>query len=167
MPRRHAGRGIPRRAEAGGTARRSVPQQVAPIKAAFRPPPNAHAIRPVRPGPAACRGFTLVEVVVALGIVAVALLAGLQATSGLLRHADRQVDVVLAQLCADNEQARLRLANQLPGLGTSSHACEQAGAVYTSEITVSTTPNPGFRRIDVRVLHEQRPVLQLSSVLGR
>ena len=45
-------------------------------------------------------GFTLVEVLVALGIVAIALTAGLQASSALTRHPNRQSDMLLAQLCA-------------------------------------------------------------------
>src|SRR5690606_33722314 len=59
-------------------------------------------------------GFTLVEVLVALAIVAIALMAGLQATSALTRSAARQTDVVLAHLCAENELVRVRLARQMP-----------------------------------------------------
>jgi hypothetical protein len=33
-------------------------------------------------------------------------------------------------------------------------------------VTIQATPNPNFRRVDVRVLREDRPVLQLSSVVG-
>ena len=44
------------------------------------------------------RGFTLVEVLVALGIVAIALVAGTQASSALLRNAGRQSDVLLGQI---------------------------------------------------------------------
>ena len=62
------------------------------------------------------RGFTLVEVLVALGIVAIALTAGLQASAALTRHAGRQSDMLLAQICAENELVRLRLARQLPGV---------------------------------------------------
>lgn len=112
------------------------------------------------------RGFTLVEVLVALGIVAIALLAGIQATSALTRNAERQSEVLLAQICAENEQVRIRLARQMPGLGTAVVECEQAGQLYLSEVTIQATPNPNFRRVDVRVLREERPVLQLSSVVG-
>lgn len=49
------------------------------------------------------RGFTLIEVLVALGIVGIALMAGLQATSALTLNAERQSEVLLAQLCAQNE----------------------------------------------------------------
>jgi general secretion pathway protein I len=112
------------------------------------------------------RGFTLVEVLVALGIVAIALLAGIQATSALARNAERQSDVLLAQLCAENEQVKYRLARQMPGLGINTVECQQAGQVYLSEVHVQATPNPNFRRIDVRVLRGEQPVLQLSSVVG-
>ena len=114
----------------------------------------------------ASKGFTLVEVLVALGIVAIALMAGSQATSALTGNAMRQTDVVLAQLCAENEQVKIRLARQMPGLGTTSVVCEQAGRSFTSLVTVQATPNPNFRRIDVQVLSDEQPVLQLSSVAG-
>ena len=44
------------------------------------------------------RGFTLIEVLVALGIVAIALMAGLKATAALSRNADRQTLALLAQI---------------------------------------------------------------------
>ena len=59
------------------------------------------------------RGFTLVEVLVALGIVAVTLTAGLQATAALTRQAQRQSDRLLAQTCAENELIKVRLTKQL------------------------------------------------------
>ena len=43
------------------------------------------------------RGFTLIEVLVALAIVAVTLIAGLQATSSMTRNTSRQTERVLAQ----------------------------------------------------------------------
>jgi len=43
------------------------------------------------------RGFTLIEVLVALGITAVALMAGLQATGALSRNAERQTLSMLGQ----------------------------------------------------------------------
>lgn len=113
------------------------------------------------------RGFTLVEVLVALGIVAIALVAGLQASAALTNNARRQSDVLLAQVCAENELGRLRLARQMPGVGDSEAACEQAGQVFTVRLKVAPTPNPSFRRIDAHVFTEAGPVLRLSTVLGR
>ncbi|MGE8374617.1 MAG: type II secretion system minor pseudopilin GspI [Diaphorobacter nitroreducens] len=115
----------------------------------------------------AARGFTLVEVLVALGIVAIALMAGLQATSALTRNATRQTDVVLAHLCAENELSRVRLSSQMPSIGDTRVACEQAGRRYDVAVTVSPTPNPQFRRVDTQVFEAAFPVLRLSTIVGR
>ena len=112
-------------------------------------------------------GFTLVEVLVALGIVAIALLAGLQATAALTRHAQRQSDMLLGQTCAENELVKLRLARQLPDVGDSSIVCEQAGEVFSVALAVRPTPNFNFRRVDAQVFKGDESVLRLSTVAGR
>lgn len=113
------------------------------------------------------RGFTLIEVLVALAIVAIALLAGLQATSALTRNAQRQADVLLAHLCAENEMVKVRLSRQMPAIGDSQQACEQAGRALQVSVVVRPTPNPTFRRVDAQVLTEGNPVLRLSTIVGR
>lgn len=112
-------------------------------------------------------GFTLIEVLVALGIVAVALLAGLQATGALGRNAERQTLAMLGQICAENELVRLRLLRQLPGTGAQQSECVQAGQSLQVELRVQSTPNPNFNRVDARVLQQGESVLQLSTVMGR
>lgn len=113
------------------------------------------------------RGFTLVEVLVALAIVAISLMAGLQATAALTRHAQRQSDILLAQICAENELIKTRLSRQMPGVGDSSVTCEQAGRVLTVVLAVRPTPNPNFRRVDAQVLDGEASVLRFSTVVGR
>jgi general secretion pathway protein I len=113
------------------------------------------------------RGFTLIEVLVALAIVAIALIAGGRAVGTLTRDAQRQSDMLLAHLCAENELIKARLAKQMPGVGTSTVECEQAGQRFTVAVAVLPTPNPNFRRIDAQVLREDTPILRLSTVLGR
>lgn len=113
-------------------------------------------------------GFTLIEVMVALAIVAIALAAGTQATSALTRNAQRQSDLVLAQLCAENELARVRLTPQMPPVGDSGQTCVQANTVFNVTVSTTATLNPNFRRVDVQVRDDaQRPVLRLSTVVGR
>jgi len=75
----------------------------------------------------ASQGFTLIEVLVALGIVAIALMAGMRSTDALSRNASRQSTQWLAQICAENEFSRLRLSRQVPPVGESSANCLQAG----------------------------------------
>lgn len=113
------------------------------------------------------RGFTLIEVLVALSIVAVTLIAGFQATSALDRTALRQADLLLANLCAENELIKARLSRQMPGIGDSSVACEQGERTLTVKLKVRPTPNPSFSRVDAQVLDDTQPILQLSTVLGR
>jgi general secretion pathway protein I len=113
------------------------------------------------------RGFTLVEVLVALAIVAIALTAGLQASAALTRNAQRQSDLLLAQTCAENELIRVRLAKQMPGVGDTNIACEQAGQVFTVALAVRPTPNPNFLRVDAQVLSGEVSILRLSTVVGR
>ena len=112
-------------------------------------------------------GFTLVEVLVALGIVAIALLAGSQATSALVRNSERQTDVTLAHICAENALAAVRLSRQMPAIGDSHAACAEAGREYQVSLQVTPTPNPQFRRVDARVTAGENPVLRLSTIVGR
>jgi len=116
---------------------------------------------------AQARGFTLVEVLVALGITAIALAAGLKASAALTTNAMRQSDVLLAHICAENELTRVRLAKQMPGIGQTEIPCEQAGRAYAVRLNVQPTPNPSFRRVDAQVLESGTPVLRLSTVVGR
>lgn len=119
----------------------------------------------------ASAGFTLIEVLVALGIVAIALMTGLRATDSLSRNASRQSAQWLAQICAENEFARLRLSRQVPPIGESNTPCTQAGMNLQVNLSVQVTPNPNFRRIDARVVQIEAqgstPLLQLSTVMGR
>ncbi len=113
------------------------------------------------------RGFTLIEVLVALGITALALMAGLKATGSLSRNAERQTVSMLGQICAENELIALRLRRQLPDTGNTSVQCTQAGRQLQVDVSVRPTPNPNFRRVDARVLDQGDYVLQLSTVMGR
>ena len=110
-------------------------------------------------------GFTLIEVLVALAIVAIALLAGLQATTALTNNAMRQSNVLLAHVCAENELVRIRLMNQLPDIGDKTSLCEQAGRILQVTLSVQPTPNQKFRRVDARISDASTPVLRLSTVV--
>ena len=121
---------------------------------------------PVRAGHAF--GFTLVEVLVALAITAMALAAGLKAAGALTDNAQRLGDVIAAHWCADNALVGLRLAQQFPGTGDTDFACEQLGRQYRGLLRTQATPNPNFRRIDAVVMDSQAHVLAtISTVLGR
>lgn len=127
-------------------------------------------------GPAQA-GFTLIEVLVALSITGTALLAGLQGARALERLAERQTDQWLAQLCARNALTRLRLHALYPPTGENDSQCEQMGQAYAVHLTISPTPNPSFRAVQVRVFKPQpadgatagapTSLLHLSTLVGR
>jgi general secretion pathway protein I len=118
--------------------------------------------------PPGSRGLTLIEVLVALAVVAVTLAAGLKAAGALASNTDRFADVVAAQWCADNQLTALKLSRQFPAVGDGDFACEQAGRSYPGKMIVRPTPNPNFRRVDTRIGNEAgHTLLTQSTVLPR
>ncbi len=85
------------------------------------------------------RGLTLIEVLVALAIVAMALMTGLKVSGALVNNAQRQTDALLAQLCADNALLQLRLSQQMPNVGDSRVMCQQASHIFEVALSVRTT----------------------------
>lgn len=114
------------------------------------------------------RGFTLIEVLVALSIIAVTLAAGMRAASAVTDNAQRLADVMSAQWCADNQLTALRLARQFPGVGDTTFECEQLGRTYKGSVITRPTPNPNFRRIEAVIADEGgRSLITVSTVVGR
>ena len=111
-------------------------------------------------------GFTLIEVLVALVIVAVTLAAGIKAAGALLNNAQRLAEISEAQWCADNQLTGLKLARVFPDVGESNFSCEQLGHAYAGTLKVAPTPNPNFRRVEARMANGAgEPLLTLSAIL--
>lgn len=113
-------------------------------------------------------GFTLVESLVALSILAITLAAGTKAAGALVLNAQRQTQMTAAQWCADNQLTALRLSRAFPGVGESEFTCDQLGRRYRGQVRAQATPNPNFRRIDVQVFGEDGyGLLTVSTVVSR
>lgn len=96
-------------------------------------------------------GFTMIEVLVALAIIAVALAASLRAVGSL---ATGEADLhrrLLAGWSADNELAQLRLSRAFPDIGSRTFDCSQGNLKLVCTQRVSATPNPIFRRVEMLV----------------
>ena len=113
-------------------------------------------------------GFTLVEVLVAVAVVAIALGAGLRAAGVMVDNAQRLSDVIAAQWCAENHLANLRLTRQFPGVGDVDFSCEQLGRLYAGRLRVAATQWVDLRLVDASVSDDAgRQLVRLSTLLYR
>ncbi len=112
------------------------------------------------------RGFTLIEVLVALAIVAVALAAGMRA---LAQSADGAISLkarTLALWVAQNQLAQAQLANPPPSSGINDGDAIQAGMRFLWRQTIAATPNPAFRKIDIVIADPGVPDYALARLTG-
>jgi general secretion pathway protein I len=112
------------------------------------------------------RGFTLVEVLVALAIVSIALLAALRA-AGQGTNAVGELRLrLLAGWVAENRVAEHRARGDWLPLGIARGAQKQGGVEFVWREEVIATPNPAFRRLDVFVsapAEESRALARLTG----
>jgi general secretion pathway protein I len=114
------------------------------------------------------RGFTMIEVLVALAIIAIALAASLRAVGSLAASEADLHDRLLAGWSADNTLAQLRLTHAWPDVGERRFDCSQGNLRLTCTQEVAATPNPVFRRVVISVTTPGRSgnLAQLVTVLA-
>lgn len=113
------------------------------------------------------KGFTLIEILVALTITAIALMAGAKASMSLSNNSDRLGNILLAQICAENQMIKVRLEKQMPSIGESDFTCAQGQIEFVGKVNIQPTPNPNFRRMDVQISDKLGPILSLSTIVGK
>lgn len=97
------------------------------------------------------RGFTLLEVIVALAILAIALVAILRSGAMAAQNAaDIRLRLLADWVAQDRLQEHRARRDWLP-LGSAGGETAQAGMSFRWEEKVTGTPNAQFRRIDVHV----------------
>lgn len=97
------------------------------------------------------RGFTLIEVMVALAIVALSLTAMAASMNTMIDNASTMRERTYASWIAQNKIAELRLAGELPEVGTNSGELEYGGTQWSWRTVISETGVESFMRIDVTV----------------
>jgi general secretion pathway protein I len=97
------------------------------------------------------RGFTLLEVLIALGIAAVALVSALRAAAAMTDSAEELNLRTLALWSAENRLTQLRVQNLWPEVGSRTSECPQGLTVLICQETVVLIPNQNLRRVDIEV----------------
>ena len=112
------------------------------------------------------RAFTLLEVLVALVIVALGMIAVFGQLSQSATAATRLRDKTLAHWVAMDRLAELRLLREFPAEGERTEDVEMAGIEWRYTIRVANTPIEDLRRVDVSVAFADAPGQAVSSVTG-
>lgn len=116
------------------------------------------------------KGFTLLEVLVALVIVGTALGASLRAVGSLTQNSGDLRASMMATWSAENRLAQVRLAHEWPPIGRRSFDCPQAELRLVCREDVLATPNPFFRRVEVSVFDADMPerrLIRLAQVVSQ
>lgn len=96
-------------------------------------------------------GFTLIEVLVALAIISIALLAALRAAGQGTSNVGELRERLLAGWVAENRLAEHRARGDWLPTGIQRGKDREGGIEFVWREEVIATPNPAFRRIDVFV----------------
>jgi general secretion pathway protein I len=116
------------------------------------------------------RGFTLLEVLVALVIVGTALGAGLRAVGSLTQNSAGLRTAMMATWSAENRLVQIRLGKEFPEVGKRGFDCPQGDLHLVCQEEVLVSPNPQLRRVEVSVYdieNPQRRILKLVQLVLR
>lgn len=115
-------------------------------------------------------GFTLLEVLVALAILAIAMAALIRVASDSARTQLILQERTLAGWVAENVIAELQLEGRWPDAGSRFNGeAVMADRDWRWTVEVQATPEPDLRRVDVHVhaIGEDTAAAQLTAFLGR
>lgn len=111
-------------------------------------------------------GFTLVEVLVALAIISIALMAALRAAGQGTGNADALRSRLLASWVAQDRLALHRAREDWLPLGIKRGTEQEGGLRFFWREEVIATPNPAFRRVDVLVFSSIEESHSLAHLTG-
>jgi general secretion pathway protein I len=111
------------------------------------------------------RGFTLLEVLVALVIVGTALGASLRAVGSLTSNSAGLRSGMMATWSAENRLVQIRLDRRFPDVGKRSFPCPQGDLNLMCQEEVLVSPNPQLRRVEVSVYDMENPERRIVKLV--
>ena len=112
------------------------------------------------------RGFTLIEVLVALVIVSLGMMAVQTQLNRYTLTASYMEEKTLASWIATNKVVELSTLQVWPETGSSDDEVEFAGRLWQIEIEVSATQVDNLRRVDVDVALAEEPDTTIQRISG-
>ena len=115
------------------------------------------------------RGFTLIEVLVALTVIAVAMSAATRVAGLMTQSNERLRDRSFALLAAQNQIAELRLEGHLSA-GLKRFECDQGRLQLRCEQTIAPSPDRRLMRVTVLVsdhVREGPPLARVDTLLSQ
>ncbi len=116
------------------------------------------------------RGFTLLECLVALFIIAIVLASTTRAISLSISDVHDSFTRQIATWVADNQANQYFYDGVYPEVGSTSKYVTMGGVDFIVEANVLSTPNPYFRRLDVAVTEKakpKRPIYKTSTFISQ
>lgn len=118
-------------------------------------------------GPGQGRGFTLLEVLVALLLLSLAMVALVRSVGQEAGALGQQREATLAQWVAANQLAEVRLRRQLPDSGHAQGRARMGDRDWRWQLDARATDVPGMLQLEVRVfLAEGEATQPAASLLG-
>lgn len=115
---------------------------------------------------APARGFTLIEVLIALAIVAIALGAILRAMGQMASDTEDERARMLALWSADNALSELRVSQVWPPVGYAAFACPQGRYRFVCHQTTTALSDPRLREVSVSVYPSSAGGAVLAEVVS-
>lgn len=111
-------------------------------------------------------GFTLVEILVALAVLAIAVAAVVAAVSGNVSNAAYMRDRTIAHWVAMNKIAEMQVAGDWPAPGTQQGENLLAAQEWSWQVKVSTTDDADMLRLDVNVYADKDHKDSLATMVA-
>lgn len=125
---------------------------------------NHHLISRTNSSLSKQQGLTLIEVMVALAIFAVAALSIVNMAGEHLRSLSYLEQKNIGLWIANNHLTQLNLDNKLPALGSKKGKLDYAGVEWHWQQQVVKTPDPLFRAVTIRILNEEKSDYALAQL---